>query len=301
MTWFRTAAIAACLLSLFQPRGASGQVIDLRDCALDTITFVSNWGGGSFSTRRVAIDQNYYCAKSGWVEESVAAETCNGPYGTTTLLGELKRNRESEPELALAIYHVMWALPCCGWEVRRATAEQILETNWLDPPDVPLLRDDLSLINIDSIKRGPRGARAVDSMYEVDMSAMMCTRPGGVRLPKARPSSPTDAPIDGDTFAFGNPSGCRAHKGDWEHVNDGMQLVTRDSVRAWEQLCKLSEPNFEGNPMEVRCSGEGERWSKILSLFVNPAQPDALIYQEYERSPQGERRRIRMVELARCD
>ena len=97
--------------------------------------------------------------------------------------------------------------------------------------------------------------------------------------------------------AYGNPSGCAALVDDWDHVSDLMVLVTPEKAVQWEQECPLTNPNYDGKEMRVMCSGEGEEWPLIITLYVNPDRPDVMIYSVTDPNDATQQQ---MVELSRC-
>ena len=98
--------------------------------------------------------------------------------------------------------------------------------------------------------------------------------------------------------AYGNSSGCSVLREEWEKASDDMVLVTEDAARRWEQECQLSDPNDQGKPMNVTCSGEGAEWQASIRLFVNPAWPDVMVYSEARPDAEGSEF---VTELNRCE
>lgn len=87
-----------------------------------------------------------------------------------------------------------------------------------------------------------------------------------------------------DGGAYGNSSGCHAHRQDWSSVSEDLVLVTREEARRWEQMCSLSNPNDRGRPMEVTCGVDGNERKAIVKLYANPEWPDVLVYEELDPS-----------------
>jgi hypothetical protein len=139
MGLFKSLAFCTCLLSGLLAHHAEGsEVIDIRECPLDTLTFVDPWAGGTFAVRQVGTAYKYIC-DGGIVDEPREEETCSGPYGDLVLYGDLVEGSGSEAEPILAIWYVLKALPCCGWAIKRANPETMEGIKWLLPDEVPLL------------------------------------------------------------------------------------------------------------------------------------------------------------------
>ena len=98
--------------------------------------------------------------------------------------------------------------------------------------------------------------------------------------------------------SFGNPSGCAALREDWDNISDLMVLVTPEEVGRWEQSCPLTNPSYDGKEMRVTCTGEGDEWPMLISLYIDPKRPDVMIYSETDPENKGS---VMLVELSRCD
>lgn len=121
----------------------SGQAsaFDMRECRLDSITFVDPWSNATFKPDRVGLDVHYSCGSN---EESVRSpdslENCRGPYGDVFLQGTFHENGQASQFLAVYSYHKGTA-PCCGWSVFASGENIELENRatWLSSGSAPRL------------------------------------------------------------------------------------------------------------------------------------------------------------------
>jgi hypothetical protein len=93
------------MLALTLAGPASAGIIDMRDCRLDTVTFIDPVAGGAFTVRRVG--RNSSCTRKA---------VCDGRLGDLVLAGRLSEPGEA-PLIVYAIWHTEPAAPCCGWRV----------------------------------------------------------------------------------------------------------------------------------------------------------------------------------------
>jgi len=90
--------ITICLSSVVIAFGAlthasqAGQVINMRQCPLDALTFVDPVAGAEFTVTRVGTNSHYLC-DSGPTDIPPADEQCSGPFGDLVLQGN-----DSEPD-----------------------------------------------------------------------------------------------------------------------------------------------------------------------------------------------------------
>src|SRR3712207_2422839 len=101
---------------LFADVSGAGPVINVRECPLNTITFIDPWADGEFHVTRVGTDYQYLCV-SGWTARPPEGEQCQGPYGDLVFEGTLRKYEGSEPETVYAVWHRIKGVPCCGWSV----------------------------------------------------------------------------------------------------------------------------------------------------------------------------------------
>ena len=97
--------------------------------------------------------------------------------------------------------------------------------------------------------------------------------------------------------AYGNPSGCAAFREDWDNVSDLMILITSEEAVRWERSCPLVSPKFDGAEMQVVCSGEGEKWPLVITLYIDPKRPDVMVYSEDDPASPGD---AEFTELSLC-
>lgn len=133
-----TAVLTLLLFSIASM--ASGRDIDIRDCPLDTVTFVDPWAGGTFTVSEVGTRHEYLCNGT-YTKEARADETCRGPFGDLILVGDLRAYEDSEPIPAAAIWSVVRAAPCCGWRIEAADGLNSEGVKWLGQREVPTLRE----------------------------------------------------------------------------------------------------------------------------------------------------------------
>jgi hypothetical protein len=135
---------AVLVLPLISASAGAGEVIDVRDCPLDTVTFIDPWAEGEFAVTRVGTSYEYSC-ESGYAEQPIAGEECRGPFGDLVLEGRLREYEGSPAQMAFAIWTVIEGSPCCGWSVMDEASGQSLTQQqnftWLDDDSIPILRD----------------------------------------------------------------------------------------------------------------------------------------------------------------
>jgi hypothetical protein len=121
----------------------AGQILDMRNCPLNTLTFVDPWADGEFQVTRVGRNYQYLCA-GGLTSSPPSGERCLGPYGDLIFEGELRNSGGSAPETVFAVFHTYKAVPCCGWSVLdkasglAATRREGFQ--WLEEEQMPTLR-----------------------------------------------------------------------------------------------------------------------------------------------------------------
>lgn len=152
---------------------AQGRIFDMRQCPLDTITFVDPWAGGDFAVTEVGTNYSYLC-RSGWQPHAPAGEECSGPYGELILKGTLRQYAGSESQTAFAVWNVIKGAPCCWWEAFPADAEQSLSSGenfeWLEKGNMPTLGE----FGFASIDGDSTSNEAFSSLFGNPMMAMLC-------------------------------------------------------------------------------------------------------------------------------
>ena len=141
-----------------QDAGTPTKSIDIRQCPLDTVTFTDPWAGGEFVVNRVGEDYEYLCPDEGVVKEKLSNE-CRGPLGGLILDGHYNDRH------VWAIYYMLPAAPCCGWNV---TVPDLGDSavRWLKGEEVPMLGDK-PFLNID-----PEGSK--ESIITNPLYAVSC-------------------------------------------------------------------------------------------------------------------------------
>lgn len=136
----------AFLIVCFCSFGAQAKTIDIRDCSLEGLTFVDPWAGGSFTVRKVGTAYAYNCPEG----VVVPNDECRGPYGDLVLEGDYRENSNDGPVTKSAIWSVIPAVPCCGWNVLQgAYLPSEKGFAWLTGSAVPKLAD-MSFLSIES-------------------------------------------------------------------------------------------------------------------------------------------------------
>lgn len=148
---------------------------DMRNCALDNLTFIDPGSGGSFEVQRVGASYVYQCGDE-FVDEPIAGELCRR-LGETVLGGVLDAYGaidSSPPEKAYAVFYVDAANPCCGW---RLESERTLDKGqyvWLHGEDVPTLQS-LGVASIDAKDRDEvRNAEGYVLQFGQEKHALVC-------------------------------------------------------------------------------------------------------------------------------
>jgi hypothetical protein len=115
--------------------------VDMRDCRLDTVTFIDPVAGGTFAVARVGRNVNYLC-KGGVRTDAEADDICAGPFGDLVLAGRLGEPGET-PRNVFAVWHMEKAAPCCGWRILEERAGRKFAAlpgfRWLDGVRAPRL------------------------------------------------------------------------------------------------------------------------------------------------------------------
>lgn len=90
---------------------------DLRDCPVGLLVFVDPWAGDEFQVKRVATNYTYRCDNAGFVNSPVDGDICSR-YGSLILFGTVTNSRpyQQKNEDMIAVWNVMPAAPCCGWD-----------------------------------------------------------------------------------------------------------------------------------------------------------------------------------------
>jgi hypothetical protein len=147
---FRNSLSAGIVLCLASVSNAADGTIDLRDCPLDTVVFIDPWAGQIFKVKRVGTDYSYIC-EDGFKPPS---EMCRGPFGDLVLEGERSYSEDSPGETMYATWSVIAGVPCCDWYVHKPEEMKFVGGfKWLEPKDVPLLREQ-PWLSIDSVNFG---------------------------------------------------------------------------------------------------------------------------------------------------
>lgn len=135
----RRTLAATLALALAVP--AMAGTVDMRDCRLDTVTFIDAVIGGAFTVERVGRNVNYLC-KDGARTEIGADDICAGPFGDLVLAGKLSEPGET-PRSIFAVWRMEKAAPCCGWRILEEQAGSKLAAlrgfRWLDGARAPRL------------------------------------------------------------------------------------------------------------------------------------------------------------------
>lgn len=146
----RCGAAFASVLLMASIGHAEERSIDIRDCPLDTIVFADPWAGQTFKVTRVGTAYSYMCA-DGFQPPS---EMCRGPLGDLVLEGELSDSAEAKSETMFATYTVIAGVPCCDWSVSKPEEMKFADGfKWLEPKDVPLLREQ-PWLSIEAVNYG---------------------------------------------------------------------------------------------------------------------------------------------------
>ena len=145
MSFARTAVAALAVAA--SGVGAHAQAIDIRNCPLDTLTFVDPWAGGSFIVKKVGTDYTFICPEGFQPPD----EMCSGPYGYLVLQGVHQDSSSASPVQKTAIYSVIKGVPCCDWSVEEGVSSVVAgkDFKWLGPSEVPKLRE-LPFLSIES-------------------------------------------------------------------------------------------------------------------------------------------------------
>jgi hypothetical protein len=119
------------------------RTVDIRECPLDTITFVDPWAGGTFEVRKVGADYHYACS-SGIKLSPSATEDCKGPLGDLIVEGEYRPyGDDTERQTVFAIYTTINGSPCCGWSSVSGTEASVLSGRknfkWFSAKNMPTL------------------------------------------------------------------------------------------------------------------------------------------------------------------
>jgi hypothetical protein len=129
---------------------AADGTIDLRDCPLDTTVFVDPWAGQTFKVKRVGTDYTYMCEEGFKPPDAM----CRGPFGDLVLEGERSYSEDSPGETMYATYSIIAGVPCCDWYVHTPAEMKFGgDFKWLNPKDVPLLREQ-AWLSIDAVNFG---------------------------------------------------------------------------------------------------------------------------------------------------
>tara|TARA_R110002167_G_scaffold82073_10_gene224187 strand:- start:317 stop:895 length:579 start_codon:yes stop_codon:yes gene_type:complete len=147
-TRLRPVAVALILATFSWSSAALERTIDIRDCPLDTTTFVDPWSKGTFSVSRVGTRYEYNCNGVSTKEE-IRGEICHGPFGDLILVGELKKYGDSGTETAAAVWSVIWGSPCCHWHNEQISAISFEGVTWLSRDETPTI-GELPFASIES-------------------------------------------------------------------------------------------------------------------------------------------------------
>jgi hypothetical protein len=156
-----TARLAGLLVGVLAATSASAASLDIRDCPLDTLVFVDPWANSTFEVDRVGRSETWSCPDGVKPPDM----TCRGPFGDTVLQGTYAEYGGAEQVPMTAVYSVIAAVPCCGWNVAEGrTGDQVENFRWLDATEMPVLRS-VPWLSIDSDPMTEHGSDFGNPLY----------------------------------------------------------------------------------------------------------------------------------------
>ena len=156
-----------------------GRIIDMRECPLDTITFVDPWANGTFVVTRVGADYYYNCS-SGIKLSPSDTDDCKGPLGDLILEGEYRSGDDSERQTVFAIYTTIDGSPCCRWSAVSGTEAGVvsgrINFKWFSAKNMPALRHE-RFASIDLEPASEADAEDTKQVFFNPLIALKCRIP----------------------------------------------------------------------------------------------------------------------------